>query len=174
MFWTMKIKHLTAVVFVSLVLGISCNSTKMIMDTATDNHTLNWQTLSDTTKYSATYIQLNFDQFPMEETVGNDILDFQDGKGGKKMKLTNQQEFNLYKLVTDSTHFSEGDCGTFHLNAGFIIYQGEKIVGKINVGCGYGQWNFFPHNNQSKWGALNEKGFRAMEKLLDEINLTNK
>jgi hypothetical protein len=135
---------------------------------------LNWRTLSDTTKYSATYIQLNFINHPTDETIGKDIIDLQDEKGGKKMKLTNKQEFNLYKLVTDTTNFSEGDCGTFQLNAGFIIYQDDKAVGKINVGCGYNQWNFFPENNQSKWGGLNEKGFRKMEKLLDDINLTNK
>lgn len=144
------------------------------MDNATDNHTLNWQTLSDTTGYSVTYIQLNFDQFVTDETISNDILDRQDGKGGKKMKLTNQQEFNLYQFVTDSTHFSEGECGTFHLNAGFIIHQADQVVGYINVGCGYGQWYFFPGNNQSKGGLVSEKGFRAMEKLLDDINLTNK
>lgn len=135
---------------------------------------INWQALSDTTKYSATYVQLNFINYPTDETIGKDIIDLQDDKGGKKMKLTNKQEFNLFKLVTDCTNFSEGDCGTFELNAGFIIYQDDKAVGKINVGCGYNQWNFFPDNNQSKWGGLNEKGFSEMEKLLDDINLTNK
>lgn len=135
---------------------------------------INWQALSDTTKYSATYVQLNFINYPTDETIGKDIIDLKDDKGGKKMKLTNKQEFNLFKLVTDSTKFSEGDCGTFQLNAGFIIYQDDKAVGKINVGCGYNQWNFFPDNNQSKWGGLNEKGFSEMEKLLDDINLTNK
>lgn len=135
---------------------------------------LNWQALSDTTKYSVSYIQLNFINYPTDETIGKDIFDLQDHKDGKKMKLSNRQEFNLFKLVTDSTNFSEGDCGTFQLNAGFIVYQGDKAVGKINVGCGYNQWNFFPDNNQSKWGGLNDKGFKEMEKLLDDLNLTNK
>lgn len=171
---TMKIKHLTAIFFTSLVLGISCNSTTKIADKNTNKLDFNWQALSDTAKYSVTYIQLNFINYPTDETIGKDIFDIQDYKDGKKMKLTNKQEFNLFKLVTDTTDFSEGECGTFQLNAGFIIYQGDKSVGKINVGCGYSQWNFQPDNYQSKWGVLNDKGFSKMEKLLDDINLTNK
>lgn len=34
---------------------------------------INWQALSDTTKYSATYVQLNFINYPTDETIGKDI-----------------------------------------------------------------------------------------------------
>lgn len=171
---TMKIKHLTTIVFTSLFLGIGCNSTTKTVDNQANKLDFNWQMLSDTTKYSVKYIQLNFINYPTDETIGIDIYDLQDHKDGKKMELTNKQELNLFNLITDTTNFSEGDCGTFLLNAGFLIYQDDKSVGKINVGCGYNQWNFKPDNYQSKWGGLNDKGFREMEKLLDDINLTNK
>ena len=171
---TMRIKHLTAIFCTSLVLGISCNSTTRPVDKDTNKLNFNWQALSDTTKYTVTYIQLNFSNYPTDDTIEKDIFDLQDHKDGKKMKLTNKQEFHLSKLVTDTTNFSEGDCGTFHVNAGFIVYQDDKSVGKINVGCGYNQWNFQPENYQTKWGGLNDKGFSEMEKLLDDINLTNK
>lgn len=170
---TLNINYLISLFFISLFL-MGCNSPTKKPNIDTHKLELNWQTLSDTTKYSVTYIQLNFLNTPTEETIGKDIFELQNDKNGKKMKLTNKQEFNLFKLVTDTTNFSEGDCGTFQLNAGFLIYQGKKSVGKINIGCGYNQWNFEPNNNQSKWGGLNKKGFGEMEKLLDDINLTNK
>lgn len=171
----MKVKHFTVIGFTSLILGSgSCNGTTNTADKTTTKLELNWEALSDTTKYSATYIQLNFINYPTDNTIGKDIFDVQDDKRGKKIKLSNKEEFNLFRLVTDSTNFSDGDCGTFQLNAGFIIYQGDEAVGKINIGCGYNQWNFFPDNNQSRWGGLNDKGFREMEKLLDDINLAEK
>ncbi|HYV92050.1 MAG TPA: hypothetical protein VE978_09720 [Chitinophagales bacterium] len=146
-----------------------------ISKVATTNYTLDWKILSDTASYSITYIQLNFLNGPTDDkTFGKDICDFQSGKEGKKMKLSSKQEYQLSKLVTNPSNFLDADCGTFQLNAGFIIFKEGKLVGKINIGCGYNQWFFSPYNHQSKAGWLSKKGFGIMEKLLDDINLANK
>ena len=85
--------------------------------------------------------------------------------------LTNKQEYQLYELINDKTNFSNGDCGTFHLNAGFFVFENDKICGTINIGCGYNQWNFSSENLNAKWGSFNEKGFKKIEELLDNIHL---
>ena len=142
----------------SLVLTISCYSAINSRTGIQDNSSvyLDWRTLSDTTKYSATYIQLNSTNAPTDETIGKDILNFQNEKRSKKRKLTNKQELALFRLVTDAANFSEGDCGTFQLNAGFIIYQGNKSIGEINIGCGYNQWGVIQN-----YAALLQSGNRT-------------
>jgi hypothetical protein len=170
----MNISFLTSIILGSLFLTLSCKSPVKTEGKAVNNPDLDWQTLSDTTKYSVTYIQLNLSNQLADDTFGKDILALQNNKEAKKMNLTNKQEFNLFKFITNTTNFSESDCGTFHINAGFIIYQDDKFVGKINIGCGYNQWNFQPENYKSRSGGLSKNGFTEMEKLLDDINLSNK
>ncbi|RTQ51674.1 hypothetical protein EJV47_07715 [Hymenobacter gummosus] len=129
--------------------------------------TLRWKTLADTARYSVKYVSLNFDAAP--RTTGGDVLSFLNNPQYPAIQLSNRQEWQLYRLATTPAFYSEGDCGTFHLNAGFVVYQGSRIVGTINVGCGFNQWNYAPHNPQAKWGGLNDQGFRAMQQLLDDI-----
>jgi hypothetical protein len=93
------------------------------------------------------------------------------GKIGKQFILTGRQKQQLFKLVNDSTNFSNGECGTFFLNAGFLIDYKKVKAGKINIGCGFNQWNFEPENKAAKYGGLSKKGFKNMERLIDEINL---
>lgn len=131
-----------------------------------------WTYLSDTTQGEVYYLQLNFFKSPEENYVGAKILNYLDSVNNIFLLLNNQQRTQLAKIIIDSTNFSEGDCGTFHLNAGFIVVSDKKITATIDVGCAYNQWNFSPQNSHSKYGVLNEKGFREMEKLLDNINLS--
>lgn len=119
-------------------------------------------------------MQLNFLNFPNDSTVGQDILKFADSISNKSFLLLGRQEYQLYQLINDTTNFSEGDCGTFHLNAGILVFDKDKICGTINIGCGYNQWNFSSKNLNSKYGAFNERGFNKMQQLLDDINLNNK
>lgn len=133
-----------------------------------------WTYLLDTTQDQVYYLQLNFLNFPEDSYIGKNILYFADSLSNKFLLLHNQQRIELYKLITDSSNFAGGDCGTFHLNAGFVIAGKDKIKATIDIGCAYNQWNFNPENSNSKYGALNEKGFRKMEKIIDKFNLINK
>ncbi len=133
----------------------------------------NWAQLKDTTKYDLRYLQLNFLNFPADHTIGQDILGLSDSLNTKSLLLTNRQEFQLYQLINNTANFSEGDCGTFHLNAGIFVLDKDKICGIINIGCGYSQWNFSSENLNAKYGAFNELGFNKMQQLLDDINLSN-
>ena len=136
--------------------------------------TFKWTRLKDTTKYNIRYLQLNFSSFPNDSAVGQDILKFTDTISNKSFLLSGRQKYQLYQLINDTSNFSEGDCGTFHLNAGILVFDKENICGTINIGCGYNQWNFSSDNLNAKYGAFNERGFMKMQKLLDDINLSNK
>jgi hypothetical protein len=165
--------HLTALkklAYAGLLLGVSCTSPTPTNEKAPPKLTLAWEALADTARYSIEYIQLSFDDEPTEETIGEDIVALQDCPKAKKVPLTNQQERLLCQLVTDSTHFSAGECGTFQLDAGFIIHANRQVVGVINVGCGYNQWLFQPENGHSDQRSLNAKGFNKMTALLDALN----
>jgi hypothetical protein len=133
-----------------------------------------WTQLKDTTKYNIRYLQLNFFNVPDDSTVGQNILKFTDSINNKSFLLTGRQEYQLYQLINDATNFSEGDCGTFYLNAGILVFDKDKICGTINIGCGYNQWNFSSENLNAKYGAFNERGFSKMQQLLDDINLSSK
>jgi hypothetical protein len=132
-----------------------------------------WPQLADTTKLKVCYLQINFLNFPDDNYTGKNILDFKDSISTTSLILTNQQRLELFKLVTDTSNYSEGDCGTFHLNAGFILFDNRKICSTIDIGCAFNQWNFTPEIPNSKHTSFNEKGFKNMEKLLDDINLNS-
>ena len=167
--------HLTALkilAFAGLFLGGSCTSPAPTIEKASPKLTLAWEALADTARYSIEYIQLPFDDEPTEVMIGGDIVALQDYPKAKKVQLTNQQECLLYHLVTDTTHFSAGECGTFQLNAGFIIHANRQVVGIIDVGCGYNQWLFEPENSYTDQRSLSDKGFGKMTALLDALNAT--
>jgi hypothetical protein len=133
-----------------------------------------WTQLADTTKLKVFYLQLNFLNFPDDNYVGKNILDFKDSISTTALALTNKQRLELYKVVTDTSNFSEGDCGTFHLNAGFIVLDNRKVCSTIDIGCAFNQWNFNPEIPNSNHTSFNEKGLKNIEKLLDDINLKSK
>ncbi len=133
-----------------------------------------WEQIPNDDNILVYYLQLNFFESPGHPFIGKDIVDFKDSIPEKSILLNYDQRKSLYELISDSTNFSEGDCGTFHLNAGFILTHNKRIYGTIDIGCGYNQWNFDPVNPISKYGSLNEKGFINMKALLDDINATNK
>ncbi len=169
--------HLTALkalalAFASLLCGVSCTSPTPTIEKAPPKLTLNWEALADTARYSVEYIQLPFHDEPTKEMIGGNILAFQDYPKAKKLQLTNQQERMLCQFVTDTTHFSEGQCGTFQLDAGFIIHANRQVVGIINVGCGYNQWLFEPENSHADQRSLSARGFGKMTVLLDALNAT--
>jgi hypothetical protein len=135
--------------------------------------TFKWTQLADTAKYDIRYLQLNFLNYPEDSTIGQDILNFTDAIEDSSFLLTGKQEYQLYQLINDTANFSEGDCGTFHLNAGMLVFSQNKICSAIDIGCGYNQWNFSSENPRAKYGAFNDRGFKKMEELLNEINLSD-
>jgi len=133
-----------------------------------------WTQLADSTKLKVCYLQFNFLNFPDDNFIGKNILSFKDSISNIFFVLSNKQRLDLLNLVSDTSNYSEGDCGTFHLNAGFIILDNKNIVATIDIGCGFNQWNFNPEIPNSKHTSFNENGFKNMEKLLDDINLNRK
>lgn len=134
----------------------------------TPNSGFRWSRLADTARYSVRYVSVTFDAVPRGSSR-TDVLTALADPTYSSFRLSNQQELELHKLATTPAYYSEGDCGTFQLNAGFVVYQGRQVVGKIDLGCGFNQWNYAPRNPQAKWGGLNDQGFKAMTKLLDAI-----
>ena len=130
-----------------------------------------WAELTDTIQFQVYYLQFNYLNFPDDNYVGKEIIDFKDSIKTKSFLINKQLRIELLKLVSDTTNFSEGDCGTFHLNGGFIIADKDRIKATIDIGCGFNQWFFNPQNISSKYGSFNDKGFEEMERLLDKINL---
>ena len=121
------------------------------------------------TDYQFKYIQLNIDDYPTKENTQINIIDFLDNDS--IMILSRSHVEQLQNLITDTTNFSEGECGTFHLNGGIVIMDADTIKGIIEMGCGFGQWSFQPENPNAKWGNFNDKGFNIATKLLDDINI---
>lgn len=164
-----------------ILLVILVTSCKIRHDKSTDStivsskrykqdYRLDWDKLSEVNKI--VYLQFNFDQFPMDDTYKISIIDsFKIGKG---LFLNNSESKKLMELITDSSNFNEGQCGTFYINAGFVILKNDTIIGTIEIGCGFGQWRFNPKNKYSNDNLLSDKGFESMSKLLDEINLRDK
>ena len=159
----------------SLILLFGCNqnsdSSKQDRKAFKEKLDIEWINLS-TAGYTVKYIQLDFKNYPSEEMMEANLLD--NVNSDNVMVLTQDQIIKLARLVTDSSNFSNGECGTFHLNAGFVIEKEAFVRGIITIGCGFNQWEFQPDNTFSKFGALNDDGFDIMTKLLDEINLENK
>jgi len=131
---------------------------------------VNWRDLN-TTQYTIKYLQHNFNNVPIDTTVDLSVADF--AESGDLATLDSADVSALVQLISDSTNFSEGDCGTFALNAGVIVFRDETIRGMVSIGCGYNQWNFKPFNPNCNWGSLNQKGFEKMSDMLDAINTKN-
>jgi len=173
-----KIKTFIAIIF-STTFAACLNNTKKTSNKivlSVDSVSLKnfkWTDLLDTSKTKVYYLQLNFLNFPDDNFIGKDIIDFKDSIPNNSFLLDSRQRQELLELISDSSNFSGGDCGTFHLNSGIVVAHKDKINATINIGCGFNQWNFSPENPVSKYGSFNEKGFKQMEKLLDNINLTN-
>jgi hypothetical protein len=145
---------------------------------AIDKKALNkfeWNELIDSMHLQVYYLQLNFFNYPADNYIAKNIMNFKDLIIAEKSFLLNeQQRKKLYNLITGSSNFTlASDCGTFSLNAGFIIANNNKVRATISIGCGYNQWNFNPYNPSSQNSSFNEKGFEQMANLLDNINLAN-
>lgn len=152
-------------VYLITLITAGCSSPDRSDENRADVQPFEWSALASV-EASIRYVQLNFDQFPTDRTIEPDPLEHLDSA----MTLTAAQVEQLQALVTDSSNFSEGDCGTFHLNAAIVVARRDSAVGIIRIGCGYNQWNFQPANPMSKWGGLNDRGFAAMQALLDDVN----
>jgi hypothetical protein len=123
-------------------------------------------------EYVVKYFQHNFNNFPTDSTMSLKIVDFAESPNW--VTLDSIDVSTLVQLVSDSTNYSDGDCGTFALNAGIVVFKNDKIKGLISIGCGFNQWEFEPFNADTKWGGLNDKGFQKMSDMLDEIYFKNK
>ena len=148
----------------TFVVFTSCSKYKQDLD-------LDWKRLN-ASDYTVKYCQHNFNCCPTDSTMDLTVQDFIDRHD--LMTLDSIDVSRLVQLINDSTNFSNGDCGTFALNAGIIVFKGDTIKGLISIGCSFNQWNFEPHNPNTKWGSIDTIAFHKMEKMLDEINLKNK
>ncbi len=129
-----------------------------------------WQLLVDTNSFKIVYIALPKTEKKDTSRRNLMVLDFVNTGNAIKYELTNTEEYFLLHLLTDSSSFDAGDCGTFELEGGFVVYKKEELAAYINLGCGYNQWVFHPANSFARPGSLNEQGFWKMQALLDNIN----
>jgi hypothetical protein len=143
---------------------ISCSKYKQELD-------LDWKRMNSN-EYTVKYFQHSFNNFPTDSTMFLKVADF--AESPDLVTLDSIDVATLVQLVTDSTNYSDGDCGTFALNAGIIVFKDDKIKGVISIGCGFNQWQFEPFNADAKWGGLNEKGFQKMSDMLDAVYFKNK
>ena len=161
-------KNIVLLTLILLIFGCS-NPEKIEM---TRKIEIDWSKLNDIPEYDIKYIQLNFNPFVDEETMGKGIeeLMYKDST----YTLDQTDKVRLIEIISDSLNFSYGECGTFALNAGFVFTRNDTIKGIIEMGCGYYQWGFEPWNTNSVDGSLSDSGFDKMKKMLDEINLKMK
>ncbi|HEX6171526.1 MAG TPA: hypothetical protein VFZ33_17695 [Chitinophagaceae bacterium] len=143
---------------------ISCAKYKQELD-------LDWKRLNSK-DFTVKYLQHNFNNFPTDSTMFLKVSDF--AESPDLVTLDSVDVATLVQLISDSTNYSDGDCGTFALNAGIIVYKNGKIRGLISIGCGFNQWEFEPFNRDTKSGGLNDTGFQKMSDMLDEIYYKNK
>ncbi len=140
-------------------------SLKSIGQSANPNE---WSSLSDSSVYKIKYCQINSDELPTFEKSQTSLVQAVDKS--PTIVLNPNETSLLIQLITNKKNFRKSECGTFHLNAGFVIYENQQVTKTIKIGCGYNQWIFEPNNPNSEWGALSKKGFVLMIKLLDKIN----
>lgn len=113
------------------------------------------------------------DSLAQEEWI--DVPLFKDGTLHNRVRrpgvrLNSDQKRRLFSMCSDSEYYDEvGECGTFHLNAGFLINYGRETIGVVELGCGHWQWRFTPENALVNYGAMNEIGREALTPLLDEL-----
>lgn len=133
---------------------------------------INWKLFMDTTKYKAVFLEESFDTVTNNnQPAVNDLPGLLHSKRTRTVALNSKQQIILAKLITDPGHFTEGRCGSFFLNAGFVFRdKNNKDVAHVIVGCGYDKWVFSPNNSLSKYGLLNQGGLLKLQKLLDELN----
>lgn len=160
----MAIKKIQKIGCLFLLIGIaSCSKHKQELD-------VDWRRLNSE-EYTIKYLQHNFDPFVSDSTMYLKVVDF--AESPNLVTLDSSDVVSLVQLISDSSNFSGGQCGTFALNAGIIVFQEETIKGIVSIGCGYSQWEFEPDNTHCRYGGLNTKGFELMTKMLDEINRKN-
>lgn len=117
--------------------------------------TMDWAAITDS-NIQVYYHQFNMLHYPTEEWMTESSIPAPPVE--TMHRLPHRQRQLLDQLINDSTNFSEGDCGTFHLNAVILAVQHDTLRGLIDLGCGFHQLYFKPRNSQSKWGSLNRKG----------------
>jgi len=136
------------------------------------NLSVDWMGKTNLLNYDVRYIQLNFKKFIQSVEAPKKIEEYVDSD--KEYVLDDGDKSRLIDFISESSNFSNGECGTFALNAGFVFLNNQEVQGIIRLGCGYYQWDFQPDSNNTLDGSLSEVGFNRMEFLLDEINLKMK
>lgn len=130
--------------------------------------TVDWSAIEANDNYRIYYIPLNYDPFYNNETDGKHITDFM--YKDSLYELDAEDYFAFTTFVADSLNFTDGECGTFALNAGFIITEFEVIRGYVDLSCGFIDWTFYPFNRCSGGGNVSDQGFVKMTEMLDAIN----
>src|SRR5688572_3580425 len=117
-------RYLIFFLFVLIAL-ISCAKYKQELD-------VDWKRMNSN-EYTVKYFQHNFNKFPTDRTMSLKVVDF--AESPNLVTLDSIDVATLIQLVSDSTNYSESDCGTFALNAGIIVFKNDKIKGLISIGC---------------------------------------
>src|SRR6218665_94346 len=74
-----------------------------------------------------------------------------------KTKLEKSEIDALLGIMKDSECFqTEGECGTYSDNAGFLFYKNKKIIKVITVGCSYSYFSNSPEGWPSDAGSIKE------------------
>ena len=157
--------------FLLLVLLIFSCSNPNRKEFTKDIH-IDWTNQSRLHKLDILYVQLNFSPFSDEDIMGKSIEEFTFENNIYALPPTNKSQ--LIEIISDSSNFSTGECGTFALNAGFLFLENDTIKGIIEMGCGCSHWGFEPWNKNARDGSLSDSGFEKMTELLDDIHLKTK
>lgn len=128
-----------------------------------------WDDLSDTNHFEILYLHVNNKTYPNKQFVDKYVEHYIDSFPEQLIRLNNVQKNQLLKFVSNSTNYSSGEQSIFHLNAGFIFKKNNQVCATINIGCGFNQLHFSPDNKQTKYGLLNDIGFRRLENLISSI-----
>lgn len=127
-----------------------------------------WDAIDLNDDYRVLFFHINSDPFLNDSTQGKNVTDFM--YNDSLYELDGEDYRRFVDFVSDSANFTDGECGTFALNGGFVIEEFETIRGYVDLGCGFTDWEFYPFNLYSQGGYVSETGFIKMTEMLDEIN----
>jgi hypothetical protein len=136
-----------------------------------------WRLLADTVTCSVVYIQPSEKASSSNEITpydDRDINNLQFKKSTQRIELNNRQEYQLYKFLSDSSHFCSAISGSFALKGGFLISKRDKLIGKIRYGEPGGQWHFDHIGVTSYSGSTTLIGTKMEDILLSDIKRNTK
>jgi len=104
---------------------------------------------------SAYYFDANLKEDQYSVWENDSMLDL--NKIGDKVKLKESEVDELISIMKDTSCFkTEGECGTYFDNGGFLFYKGDRIIKVITVGCSYSYFSNSLEDWPSNGGGIKE------------------